>query len=86
MRILVTHKVKNLEEFLSASFKKERREFFSDFAKNINEFVSADKTVAIIADVFNESILLQKRSSNENLALMRKHGVSIKSMKFFKKN
>ena len=86
MRILVTHKVKNLKEFLSASFKKERHKFFSDFAKNINEFVSADNTVAIIADVFDENILLQKRSSNENLALMRKHGVSIDSMKFFKKN
>ncbi len=86
MRILVTHKVKSLKEFLSPSFKKERNEFFSDFAKNINEFVSDDKTVAIIADVFDESILLQKRSSNENLALMNKHGVSIESMKFFKKN
>ena len=86
MRILVTHKVKSLKEFFSTSFKKERYEFFSDFAKNINEFVSADKTVAIIADVFNESILLQKRSSNENLALMRKQGVSIGSIKFFKKS
>ena len=86
MRILVTHKVKNLKEFLSASFKKERREFFSDFAKNINEFISADNTVAIIADVVDENILLQKRSSNDNLALMRKNGVLIESMKFFKKN
>ena len=86
MRMLVTHKVKSLKEFLSPSFKKERHEFFSSFAENINEFVSADNTVAIIADIYDENILLQKRSSNENLALMRKHGVSIDSMKFFKKN
>ena len=86
MRVIVTHKVKNLKEFLSDSFKKERHQFFSHFAKNVNEFVSADQTVAIMADIFDENMLSQKRSSNENLALMRKHGVLIESMKFFKKN
>ena len=86
MQILITHKVKNIKNFVSSSYKKERDEFFSDFAKNIKEFISTDNTVAITANIFDQEILEKKRSSNENLELMRKQGVIIHSLKFFKKN
>ena len=71
---------------MSSSCKKERDEFFSHFAKNIKEFISIDNTVAIMANVFDQELLEKKRSSNENIELMRKQGVMLHSLKFFKKS
>ena len=82
MKYLVTHKVKNVDEWLS--FKKERHEYLLKFGKNILEFVSGNNSVGIILNVFDETGLYERHSSEENFLRMRKHGVLIESIEIFK--
>ena len=82
MKYLVTHKVKNVDEWLS--FKEERHEYLLKFAKNISEFVSDKHSVGIVFNVFDEKGLNERHSSEENILRMSKHGVLIGSIEIFK--